>query len=49
VHRLTVLPELTKWSIIFRQAYMVCVHPRPFLKPNWLSPVLSYTKSQIKV
>jgi len=18
---------------------MVCVHPRPFLKPNWLSPV----------
>ena len=19
---------------------MVCVHPRPFLKPNWLSPVL---------
>jgi len=34
------LPELTKWSIILRQVYMVCVHPRPFLKPNWLSPVL---------
>jgi len=41
--RLAVLPLETSWSTICLTVNMACMHPRPFLKPNWLSAEEKHT------